>query len=675
MKVDNSVSSSFTETTAAPVATTQSTLPMNPDQPMPPFDSTAPNVLSDPKVYFGNDVYSKTYIALDWMKTDPSHSTNDAEMFLLFLSSVCAVAHEPNSPYSYNSEAFNQFATELVAIQGPNGKSLIDECVDITMEELILSGQSSLEAALTIEGLFPDWPPGDPITNEARSEADTFYRENPDMTQDDLSQDDIEAEWAAFITDDSTIDGINQFEAENPPVNEIPMSTDNDTMPPYDPSAPGQMFEPGSTSGSDVLSKSYLWLDWLEKNPSNTNGAEVFLLYTSNLAEAGYFDGPDNALAEGLLAIGNGSKTLIAECVDITMEQMVVSGMTTQAAEDQIDALFPGDDEVSVAVRAEADSEQKELQADIDSGNPPTQASIDAEWYGYMTDPATVSSIEVAKMDLRAEMLNKSDDNVYVALMVLLLLLDAAGMNSMDAYGTLSNELAKETDELNALITEWDDAMENGGFETAEDAQQWMDDLASLKTQMDATPFDDKTHELIDTQFDSIYNQQAMVLSNGEAYPLYKDDNGTVFMIADDGTYVEVDDIEGSATFHTGQEPEGTLVPLTIGDQAYGYTDANGNSHDSNSIGLNESFNAFQPQPVNPDNPNAGGFSTQGGEIDSDLNALTNPLSQQTAAVGTEMQQTSDWVELVDNTFTATLLDTNTGYAGTMQTINNNLKA
>ncbi len=399
-----------------------------------------------------------------------------------------------------------------------------------------------------------------------------------------------------------------------------------------------------------------------------------------------------------------------------------------------------------------------------------------------------------------------------VALPVLLLLLDAAGMNSMDAYGTLSNELAKETDELNALITKWSDAMDHGGFKTAADAQQWMDDLQSLKNDMDATPFDEKTHALIDDQFTKIYDQPALtptyagyqdnegnpVNASGQAvdangYPLYevensKKDNGTTAYYKDGNYYIEgsnppqkVDSDKGTsykplywtddpsakggltdksgnvvsgrsnptstvsgingveydnyyyasiganangthdtfvvsasgkappgATVYTSNDPNfkgdqyyldnsgntvflnppANTTKVTLSDQAYqggSYRYVNysfyNNGHTTTSVKYGSSdqvqatMNLYQPKEINPNNSATGGFPLEGGDVDSSLNALSNPLSQQTSAVGAEMQQTADWVELVDNTFTSTLLDTNTGYAGTMKTINSNLRA
>src|SRR5690606_3528779 len=87
-----------------------------------------------------------------------------------------------------------------------------------------------------------------------------------------------------------------------------------------------------------VMDKTNNFLEWMQANPANTNGAEVFLLYLSELAEAGVFD-TNPELAEYILSINNGEdppKTLVAMCVDITMMQMCMNGSTPQEAHDTI---------------------------------------------------------------------------------------------------------------------------------------------------------------------------------------------------------------------------------------------------------------------------------------------------------------------------------------------------
>src|SRR5690606_38145731 len=92
------------------------TLPLNPNQDIPQYDTDAPDtMLNTYTPYSGNDVDTKTYLWLEWMKMNPENS-NGAEYFLLYLSNVCAVANGKNSPYPYDSKQFQDFSDAILSI-------------------------------------------------------------------------------------------------------------------------------------------------------------------------------------------------------------------------------------------------------------------------------------------------------------------------------------------------------------------------------------------------------------------------------------------------------------------------------------------------------------------------------------------------------------------------------
>ena len=362
----------------------------------------------------------------------------------------------------------------------------------------------------------------------------------------------------------------------------------NQPKPIYDPTVPTKMHDPYNImgAGSDIVTKSYLWLEALKVNPSNSNNAEVFLLYTANLAAGGWFgDEAGNDLSNGLLSIHNSDdppKTLVAECVDIMMEQMVLTGgYTADTAYNEIYTLFPPsqNDPVSVAVRTEANKQHEIMNSADYKNNPPTQYDIQDEWYTFMTDPTTLSTLNAAQSDLLQSSIEGTHGNIYAALLVLLLLLMAAGIADLDAQGNLSKQLSDETAQLNSLITRWDNGT---AFDTADHAQEWMNDLQNLQNDMKETPFSDAMMTDINEQFNTIYNEPAQgttpagyhdsegnpislgpnpgqaVDANG--YPIYevensKNDNGQMAYQKDGKWYIEGTDTPVNADKGTTYQP------------------------------------------------------------------------------------------------------------------------
>ncbi len=299
---------------------------------------------------------------------------------------------------------------------------------------------------------------------------------------------------------------------------------------------------------SGIYQQSYLFLEAMKMNPDNSNYAIVFLEACYELAAIGAFGGPNgNAFSAGLLAItGPGGKSLVDECVDITMLQLCLNtGCSPDQAAAQINKAFGGfTDPVSEEICAEANSEATTLDGyensekyqNYENLSPDQQQAqgqnyIDQQWYNYMSDPTTVSSIDNAQSELMNASLDSCGDNIYAALLVLLLLLEASSVTDIDAEGNLSNQLSDETAQLNTLITEWNNGMTDGW--TSQQAEQWMDQLQKLQFDMNQTPFDSATMTNINEQFNTIDTQQAMGYNSHppqETYPNgqpeYVDANG-----------------------------------------------------------------------------------------------------------------------------------------------------
>ncbi len=482
-----------------------------------------------------------------------------------------------------------------------------------------------------------------------------------------------------------------------------------DSWPPFNPSAPNSFLDPYNLggSGNDVYSKTYLELEWMKDNPDNPNGAVMFTLYLSDLcanADSGAYNTDQfDQFANTLLSIQDKSgKTLVAECVDITMEEIVANGGSAVEAQLYIDELFPGEDPISNAARAEAAQEAGVLA----NSPPPTQEQINQQWYDYMTEPSTISSIDAAQSAILGDMLNGCGSNIYAALLVLLLLLSSSSIIDIDAEGNLSKKLTDETAQLNTLTTEWNNGATDGW--DADSAEAWMDQLHELQDEMNQTPFDSDTMTTINTQFNSIYNCQAMgdnppqatypnnqamyVDSNGEyvnaqgqkvdsngnpilvnkqpvmgsggvtpvycSGDLYVDNSGNTYYKQTNGIYIN------TQTGADANLPPGSVQNYTIEDQ-YEAGDYNG---------LATSFNEFEPSDVNPNNPNQGGFTPQENKIVNSLGALSSPLTAQSSMVGAEMQQIAGYIKTYENAFTS-MLTGDSGEIGFESAINNNMRA
>ena len=428
-----------------------------------------------------------------------------------------------------------------------------------------------------------------------------------------------------------------------------------------------------------IYEQSYLFLEAMKANPYNSNYAIIFLECCCELAAIGAFgttDDPTKFATELLDIQGPNGKSLVDECVDVAMAQMCITGgCTPNEAAVIIETMFPGDDPVSTAIRGEADWDAQRMndyeETDQYKNSTPEeqQQELEEQWYSYMTDDATISSIDEKQAELMSASLNSCGENIYAALLILLLLLEAAAVTNIDGQANLSNQLTDETAQLNTLITEW-----NNGFDSADDAEQWMNDLQDLQNEMNETPFSDDMMESINTQFDTIYDQQAMLAWSDKAYPLYIDENGTVWADTGNGYDYVYYNSDGTYDLHSGKEPQGELTPLTIGDQAFGYTAEDGTEYPPNEDALYVSFQEFQPQDVNPDDPSRGGFSQQDSDVDSSLDALTKPITSQSNMVGAEMQRIAGNIKIYENVFESTLVG-DSGCVGFEAAINANTRA
>jgi len=310
----------------------------------------------------------------------------------------------------------------------------------------------------------------------------------------------------------------NTYEADQYVIQPDDFFDPDQPMPPFDPSAPSSYVNPWGGTGNDVYSKTCLMLEWMQvpANWYNINGPIVFLLYLSSLANAGVFtENPE--LADIILSIGNGTTSLVDECVDITMMQLCLNGATPDAAEAEIDALFPGDDPVSIEVRNEAAREDTELNADLAEDpnyfNEMDESDLEDQWYAYISDPATEASMTEAESEIRVEMVEST--NLITAFIALILLIEQSLMYQLDGYTEMSDWLAEETNELNTLQSEFTTP---GYFDDQENIEEWIEQMQELQEELNDSPYlDQDTKDNLNTQFENMWNLPAME-ENGDTY-------------------------------------------------------------------------------------------------------------------------------------------------------------
>lgn len=297
-------------------------------------------------------------------------------------------------------------------------------------------------------------------------------------------------------------------------------------------------FVPKMTSSRDVdgdesvMNKTNLYLEWMQDHPGNTNGPEVFLLYLSNLEQAGVFK-TNPELETSILSIHNGAtppKTLVQECVDITMMQMCMNGSTPAEAQATIDALFPlptdgsKADGLTLQVRAEASAECAALS--VKGAIPSSEMDLAFQWSNFILDPTTQSTLAEAQKSIRMDtydMIVEGSPGLFSAyinlIMWLMLLLSAQSTIKVNGYGDTLDWLNKESAELTAITNQWSEGFGDPG------------DMGSVFTQYPNGDYMYYNH--YDGSYVTIKNQK--VDANGD--PMFTDAEGNMVVQKKDGNY------------------------------------------------------------------------------------------------------------------------------------------
>lgn len=433
------------------------------------------------------------------------------------------------------------------------------------------------------------------------------------------------------------------------PVSSLPPVDPNDSGLPdwFNPDVPGKYLDPWSYPGSDIMSKLYSMIQYMQTHPSNKTAPQVFLLYLSNLSNQGVFNAHPDLLQQVMGLTVNG-RSLFKFIIDLEVKQNFFDGGDKQADGSQdgtaffnyLKSLFKGSDALSTTIRNYIDNNwmgdggamwQEFLSQNTVDGDGKTPIYTEDQFnvvasgqWGMAILRANVGTWQVS---MRKAMINALSDlsafknNPLALLMMLIFLLsDSNSTIEIGGYGETSNWLKERTNDISKITSSWGDQFPSGA-----DAKAWIDELRMLQFLTDNSPMAGNLKDLVDSQVGSVLNMQAY---GSDGKPLFQPDGKT---------------------------------PVTIEDLAAGYTDTSGVQHDPDPAALQTALNQFMPQPGQE-------VPEQYNQIMNNLKSLGSAFSDQSQTVGTMTNQLSSMIQQIDNMLNKSL-NGDTGIMGLMKVL------
>jgi hypothetical protein len=429
-----------------------------------------------------------------------------------------------------------------------------------------------------------------------------------------------------------------------PPVNGLPPVDPNDGGLPdfFNPNVPDSYLNAFSYPGDTIMSRLYLMVNWMQSHPANKTAPQEFLLFISNLKSKGVFQKYpelENEIANIKDASG---KSIVSEIVDIEVEQNFYDGGSKDALFGFLGTLFGGSDEISqevqdrlanwsyhwadfVALNTNAAGQRTYMGKVITAAQFNQVAS--GMWGRYIGE-ANVSSWGIEMRMAMIDQLSQSavyKNNPLMLLMLLIFLLsDATTTNQISGYGETSNWLSKKTGDMTGITSGWSSTPFK---DDGSDASAWIKKMEDLMFDVDNDPRASGIKGQIDSQLNSILNQQAS--GPNPAFdpkkPVSATNEPTIALVKHDGS------------------------PVTIRDLADGYTYTNTGSGDPGTTikdpkaSLATALNLFKPAP------GGGAVPEQYQSIMNSLKGAGVSFADQSKTVGTMLSQLSSNDQAIDN--------------------------